>query len=407
MLAKVSNRWLVVLGAVLLQMCVGAIYAWSLFNQPLMDAFGWSSSETVMTFSIIVFVFAFITLLSGRLQDRFGPKKVASIGGVMYGLGLMLSSTATTTGQLYIYYGIISGIGVGFVYVCPLTTCIKWFPDKKGFITGIAVGAFGLGSLVFKTIIEYLLMNAGVSSTFFYLGILFTVLTLTGAQFLSVPKSQSPSITSIDDEISFTEREMLKTKACYLLWVMFGLATMGGLLVIGLAKDIGIELAGLNADIATNAVTLIALFNAVGRLGWGALSDRFDRVKVIAIMAFITAACMVLMRFMSLNFITYFLLLAGIAACFGGTISVLPTVIGEYYGIKNLGANYGIYFQAYGLGALVGPIVVANASSLQDTFVFSAIVALIAGILALFVKKPIKRSSLLDYHDLAIKESIG
>ncbi|MBV1758277.1 MAG: MFS transporter, partial [Dethiosulfatibacter sp.] len=206
------NRWVVVLGAVLLQICIGAIYAWSLFNKPLMDTFCWSNSETVMTFSIIVFVFAFITLFSGRLQDRIGPKIVATIGGIMYGLGLILSSTATTTTQLYFYYGVISGIGVGFVYVCPLTTCIKWFPDKKGFITGIAVGAFGLGSLVFKAIIEYLLEVTGVSETFFYLGVLFMVMTVLGAQFLSVPKNISLSVVATKAQNDFTMVEMMKTK---------------------------------------------------------------------------------------------------------------------------------------------------------------------------------------------------
>ena len=371
-----------------------------------MNKFGWSNSETVMTFSIIVFVFAFITLVSGRLQDRIGPKIVATIGGVMYGLGLILSSTATTTTQLYFYYGVISGIGVGFVYVCPLTTCIKWFPDKKGFITGIAVGAFGLGSLVFKAIIEYLLEVTGVSETFFYLGVLFMVMTVLGAQFLSVPKNISLSVVATKAQNNFTMVEMMKTKTCYLLWAMFGLGTMGGLLVIGLAKDIGVELANLDTDVATNSVTMIALFNAAGRLGWGAISDRFDRIKVIAIMAFITSGCMVMMSIVSLNYITFFVFLAGIAACFGGTISVFPTVIGEFFGIENLGANYGVVFQAYGLAALVGPVIVAKAGSLQETFVFSAIVALIAGILALFVKKPLKQIVLDNYTELDLKERV-
>ncbi|MBV1759335.1 MAG: MFS transporter, partial [Dethiosulfatibacter sp.] len=204
----------------------------------------------------------------------------------------------------------------------------------------------------------------------------------------------------------FTMVEMMKTKTCYLLWAMFGLGTMGGLLVIGLAKDIGVELANLDTDVATNSVTMIALFNAAGRLGWGAISDRFDRIKVIAIMAFITSGCMVMMSIVSLNHITFFVFLAGIAACFGGTISVFPTVIGEFFGIKNLGANYGVVFQAYGLAALVGPVIVANAGSLQETFVFSAIVALIAGILALFVKKPLKQIVLDNYTELELKERV-
>jgi len=222
---KVINRWLVVLGAVMLQVCIGAIYSWSLFNQPLMDKFGWGNSEVVLTFSIAVFVFAFATMFSGRLQDKIGPKKVAMIGGLLYGGGLILSSTATSLLQLYIYYGVIAGAGVGFAYVCPLSTCVKWFPEKKGFITGVAVGAFGLGSLIFKSVIQFLLINVGVSATFLYLGIIYFALVIIGSQFLVLPpvgyglNSSNAKATAINYD--FTTKEMIKTKAFSLIWVMF------------------------------------------------------------------------------------------------------------------------------------------------------------------------------------------
>lgn len=131
MTKNTMNRWFVVLGAILVQLAIGAIYSWSLFNQPLMDKFGWQKNEVVLTFSIAVFVFAFSTIFSGRLQDKIGPKIVATVGGLLYGGGLILASTATSIMQLYIYYGIIVGAGVGFAYVCPLSTCVKWFPEKK------------------------------------------------------------------------------------------------------------------------------------------------------------------------------------------------------------------------------------------------------------------------------------
>jgi OFA family oxalate/formate antiporter-like MFS transporter len=143
----------VLMGAVLIQLCIGGIYTWSLFNQPLADAFGWNKSDVFLTYSIAIFVFAFATLFAGRLQDRFGPRLVATIGISLYSGGLMLTSLASELWQLYITYGIIAGAGVGFVYVCPLSTLVKWFPKRKGMITGVAVGAFGLGSLVFKSAI--------------------------------------------------------------------------------------------------------------------------------------------------------------------------------------------------------------------------------------------------------------
>ncbi len=386
---NVTNRWSVVLGAVLLQLCTGSIYSWSLFNQPLVDKFGWEKTDIVLAFSIIVFVFAFVTIFSGRLQDKIGPRIVATIGGVLYGVGLMLASTATSLIQLYIYYGVIAGIGVGFVYVCPLSTCVKWFPEKKGFITGIAVGAFGLGSLVFKSVIQFLLHSKGVSQTFFYLGVIYITLSVIGAQFLKNPPTNYNN-TSIKNTSNignnFTVLEMLKTRAFYLIWVMFLFGSMSGLLIIGNAKDIGIQLARLEPAVASNAVSAIALFNASGRLIWGTLSDKIGRIKVVFLMFTITSISMILLSVLSLNYITFFACVSGIAFCFGGFLAVFPIIIGDFYGTKNLGANYGILYQAYGISALVGPIVFAAVGGLKPTFIISAILTIICAIMTFLVK---------------------
>jgi len=388
---KKMNRWFVVLGAVLLQMCIGAIYTWSLFNEPLIEKFGWEKSEVVLTYSIAIFVFAFSTIFSGRLQDKMGPKKVATIGAILYGGGLMLASTATSLMQLYIYYGVIAGAGVGFAYVCPLSTCVKWFPERKGFITGIAVGAFGLGSLVFKSVIQYLIANNGVSETFLYLGVIYALLGLIGSQFLILPPvghGKAVNTYLANKETNFKVGEMIKTKSFYFVWIMFLFGCMSGLLVIGLAKDIGMQLAGLDAAVAANAVAMIALFNAGGRLIWGTLSDKLGRIKVVTMMFIITAIAMITMSLVTLNYITFFACLAGIAFCFGGFLAVFPTLTGEYFGIKNLGANYGIVYQAYGVAALVGPIIVANVGGLKPTFLIAAILAIIGAGLTFIVKPP-------------------
>ena len=387
-MSKVKNRWFVVLGAVLLQLCIGAIYSWSLFNQPLMDKYGWDKNDVVLTFSIAVFVFAFSTIFSGRLQDKIGPKKVATIGGILYGVGLMLSSTASTLTQLYIYYGIIAGAGVGFAYVCPLSTCVKWFPEKKGFITGIAVGAFGLGSLMFKSIIQTLLATKGVSLTFFYLGLIYFVLVLAGAQFLELPSNAAAATSKTSSSYNFSMKEMLGTKAFYFVWTMFLFGSMSGLLVIGLAKDIGVQLANLDPAVAANAVAMIALFNAGGRLIWGTISDKIGRIRVVFMMFTITALSMLVMSFTTLTYVSFFACLAGIAFCFGGFLAVFPTITGEFYGMKNLGGNYGIVYQAYGIAALVGPIIISSVGGLKPTFNIAAILAVLGAIMTFFVKAP-------------------
>lgn len=392
MTLKNNKPWIIVLGAVLIQLCIGAVYSWSLFNEPLIAKFGWSKNDVVFTFSIVIFVFALTTIFSGRLQDKIGPKKVSLIGGIIYGVGLILTSTATSIVQLHIYYGVIAGIGIGFCYVCPLSTCIKWFPDKKGLITGITVGAFGLGSLIFKTIIESLLSSVGVSQTFLCLGIIYLVLILVGAQFLKLPPrdnlSKDIQKKTVVDENNYTVSEMIKTKTFPILWVMYLLGTISGLLVIGLAKDIGVELAALDPGTAANVVAIIALFNAGGRLIWGALSDKLGRIRVVLILFLITAVAMFYMSFVTLRFLGFFIAVASITFCFGGFLAVFPTITGDFYGMKNLGANYGIIYQAYGISALIGPIIAANTGSLITTFLISGIVSVAGLILTLTIMIP-------------------
>lgn len=395
MIKKTTNRWFIVMGAVLLQMCIGAIYTWSLFNQPLMDKFGWSKNEVILTYSIAVFIFAFSTIFSGRLQDQISPRKVATIGAILYGGGLMLASTATSLIQLYIYYGVIAGAGVGFAYVCPLSTCVKWFPEKKGFITGIAVGAFGLGSFVFKSVIQYFIATSGVSSTFFYVGAIYITLGLIGAQFLILPPDEydfTLKNSNTSEENDFQASQMVKTKSFYFIWIMFLFGCLSGLLVIGLAKDIGMQLAGLEASVAANAVAMIALFNAAGRLILGTLSDQLGRIRVVTFMFIITAISMITMSILALNYMTFFACLAGIAFCFGGFLAVFPTITGEFFGIKNLGANYGIVYQAYGVAALAGPIIVANAGGLKPTFLIAAVLSVVGAVLTFIIKPPISNT---------------
>lgn len=387
---KKGNRWLVVFGAVLIQVCLGAIYSWSLFNQPLMDKYGWTKHEVVLTYSLAIFIFAASTIISGRLVDKHGPRKIATFGGVLYGVGMMLASVASTLPMLYLAYGVLAGAGVGFAYVCPLSTCVKWFPDKKGFITGIAVGAFGAGSMVFKSVIGFFLETAGVSQTFFYLGIIYMVLVVLGAQLLKIPQAGDVKVSTkkkfMVSEVNMTVKEMFKTKSFYLLWLMFLVGCMPGLLVIGLAKDIGVEMAKLEPAVAASAVGLIALFNAGGRLAWGMISDKIGGIQVILIMFAITITCLLYMSIVPLGFVTFFVCLSGIACSFGGFLSVFPTLTSEFYGVKNLGANYGIIFQAYGIAALVGPVIKAHAGGFNQTFLIAAGFAVIGGVFTILVK---------------------
>lgn len=375
---KLDHPGWIVAGAVLIQLCIGSIYTWSLFNQPLATVNNWNREDVFLAYSIAIFTFAFATMFAGRLQDRKGPRLVATIGILLYSGGLMLTSQIRELWQLYISYGIIAGAGVGFVYVCPLSTLVKWYPQRKGLITGIAVGAFGLGSLVFKSAIEYFISAQGVMQTFLILGIICAAVGGFGASFLRVPNDkQTSSTVSSKTKYQFTPSEMIRTRSFPLIWFMFLFASASGLLVIGLAKDIGMQLAGLDESVAANAVAIIALFNATGRIVWGSLSDRFGRIRMISFMFILTALSMTALSVLTLTYLTFFVTLAMIAFCFGGFLAVFPTVTNEYFGVKNLGANYGIVYQAYGLAALIGPLIVALVSSLQTTFLIAAGLAVV------------------------------
>jgi len=393
---KVMNRWVVVMGAVLIQLCLGAVYAWSLFNQPLVDKFGWAKADVVLTFSITIFVFSVFTIIAGKIQDKIGPRWVATLGGIIMGTGIMLASTATTTTQLYLFYGVIGGAGIGAAYVCPLATCLKWFPDKRGLISGVAVAGFGAGALVFKPLILSFIASVGVSLTFLYLGIIFLVAVVIGAQFLVVPPADyvpagwtPPVAHESGVHNNFSTGQMLGTKHFYVLWIMYLFGATAGLMVIGLAKDIGLNLVQLSPAEAANAVVVVAIFNALGRIVWGTLSDKLGRVNSLLFMYIIAGIAMFLMSSISMNYTSFLTLCSVVGFCFGGFLAVFPSVTADFYGTKNVGTNYGIIFMAYGIAAIIGPKI-GTSGSLTQAFMIAALLCAIAAGLSVLVRKPPK-----------------
>lgn len=386
-----KNKGIVVLIASLaIQLVMGTIFMWSLFNIPFVEKFGWEKSSVVFTFSVMIFFFTFSAIFGGRLQDKYGPRKIATIGSILFGAGVMLSSTSTSVWQLYLYYGVLAGIGAGFVYVCPVATCVKWFPNKRGLVTGLAVSAFGLSALVFKPLAMHFINTSSVPGAFLYLGIVYTALAIIPAQFLSLPskgevKEEDKKIIKKDSSNDVTPFEMLKTSKFYILAIMYLFGGTACLTVIGLARDIGVDLARITPEAATNAVAVISLFNAGGRLLWGWLADKLGIEKSIGIIYLIMTLSMGYTAFGNLEGNRYFIVLAFMAISYGGMLTIFPTIMAEYYGTKNFGVNYGVIFAIYGLGAVIGPMT-ATAIGLKATFIASTILCTIAviGAIAIF-----------------------
>ncbi|GAA0069544.1 OFA family MFS transporter [Clostridium sardiniense] len=387
---KKSRGIRVVIASLAIQLVMGTIFMWSLFNIPFTEKFGWDKSSIVFTFSVMIFFFTFSAIFGGRLQDKYGPRKIATIGSILFGAGVILSSTASEVWQLYLYYGVIAGIGAGFVYVCPVATCVKWFPDKRGLVTGLAVSAFGLSALVFKPIAIHFINVASVPGVFLYLGIIYTILAIIPAQFLSLPdeevEANNKNTTNDKNEINITPKEMLSNGKFYVLAMMYLFGGTACLTVIGLARDIGVELANITPEAAANAVAVISLFNAGGRLFWGMISDKLGIEKSAGIIYIIMTLSMAYTAFGDLSGNKYFIVLGFMAISYGGMLTIFPTIMAAYYGTKNFGVNYGIIFAIYGLGAVIGPMT-ATAIGLKLTFIASTILCFIAVLGALYIYK--------------------
>ncbi|WP_446897173.1 L-lactate MFS transporter [Clostridium sp. LBM24168] len=380
-----NNRWLIVIGSIIVQLVLGTIYTWSLFNQPIVNKFGWDLNRVALTFSITSFALSFSTLASGRLQERLGIRKLVSICGIALGIGLILTSRVSSLPMLYITAGVIVGAADGIAYMTTLSNCIKWFPEKKGLISGVSVGAYGCGSLLFKYINGDMIASEGEAGAFLFWGIITMILIFSGAQLLK-DAVIAESTETYDN--NFTVGEMLRTKEAYLLFIAVFTACMSGLYLIGVVKDIGVSLAGLDQATAANAVAMVAVFNTVGRIVLGTVSDRMKRTKLLSLSLLVTAAATFTLSFVDMNFMIFFTCVSTIAFCFGGNITIFPPVVGEFFGLKNQTRNYGVIYQGFGIGALSGSFIAGIAGNFRGTFIVIGVLCIISSLVLAFIKLP-------------------
>lgn len=381
----IKNKYLVLVGALLAQVTIAGLYAWSIFGTALQSEYGWTSDQTFFPYALAQFIFAFSTLLSGRIVDKKGPRVALAIGAVLYGGGMVLSSFVKSPSLLYLTYGVITGAGVGFVYVCPLSTLIKWFPKYRGMITGLSVGVFGGGSIIFKEVISTLLMEYSVNEVFMQLGIVSFVLILIGAVLTNNPVGFVKKAAEKGPE-DYTTKEMIKTRKFKLTWLMYWLAVIPGLLVLGAAKNIGIEVAGLEPSIAGGIISVLAIANASSRLVSGTLSDKFGTLNMLKAVFIITIMSLLSLSFLTGNTLVFYLSAAGVAVGYGGFLALFPTFTNQEFGSYRYGSNYGVIYQAYGLAALTGIFIKRLAGSFTTTFIISAIAAMIGLAVAFMIK---------------------
>jgi len=403
---KLVNRWIMVVAAVVMQMCLGVLYAWSVFRPALMDIDpdAWTIQAAGYPYMFSILFFAIGTIVAGRWQDRVGPRKVALVGAFLLALGAALSGAFGPGSPvvMVITYGVVAGLGVGFAYVTPIATCVKWFPDKRGAITGIAVFGFGAGTLVFAPVINALITAVGVSGTLYILAGAFLVLVGGAALVFRVPPEGycpvgwTPPVTDAGSaQVDYTTGEMFRTRQFWTLWIIYFFGAGAGLAVIGQAVPIGQDLAGLEVSVAASGLGIMALFNGLGRLAWGALSDRLGRMRTIMLMFVgMIIAFLAVLPFAS-GFILWLVGMCLVGFCFGGYLAVMPTISADFFGTKNLGANYGFLFLAYGTSGVAAPFLMgalreSTGNYSVAMYIFAGL-AVVSILLALTVKAPSAR----------------
>jgi OFA family oxalate/formate antiporter-like MFS transporter len=391
---RTNNRWVIAIAGVFFQIALGAVYAWSVFRAPLAKQFGWSISEITLTFTISIFVLGFAAFFGGLWLNRKGPRIVALTGGALYGLGVFLASFTHNLSWLYISYGLIGGIGLGLGYIVPVAVLVKWFPDRRGLITGIAVGGFGAGALLTAPVATRLIQSVGVLSTFAYLGIAYLVVTIISGSFMQNPPdgwkpegwSPTASQTSQRAGHDFMLSEALKTWQWWALWMLLFLNTCAGISVISQEAPIFQELTGASAIVAAGMVGLASIGNAVGRVFWAWVSDLITRRATFAVMFILQVLLFWFLpniATISLMTIVTFVVLM----CYGGGFGTMPAFTADYFGPKNVGPIYGLMLTAWSFASAVGPLVMAHMRETAGSY--RGALHVIAGVMAISILLPI------------------
>ncbi|MCB2219960.1 MAG: OFA family MFS transporter [Bacteroidetes bacterium] len=407
---KVMNRGLVVLGAILIQLALGAIYAWSVFTPSLVTE-GWTKADTQWVFAVGLASFAVFMVFAGKKLKSWGPQRLSWIGGIILGLGYFLAGLlgGSSFWSLVILVGLVGGAGIGFAYVVPIAVGMRWFPDKKGMITGLAVAGFGFGALLWVKLAGswgHLIDSVGLSATFIYYGIAFAAMVIIGGLWMKFPPTgwkpegyveAAPAPGKTADDREFTSNEMLTKIQFYLIFLTFVFSAGAGLMSIGLMKLYPMEALVANGftEIEASAIsgTAMAVFfslaNGLGRILWGILSDKLGRKTSIITMTAIQGIVVILFTYMAGSEYLLYLGATLIGFNFGGNFALFPTITADTFGAKNVGQNYPWVFLAYGFGGIIGPILGGKLGDIGNfplAFTIAGIAVLVGTVLTIMVK---------------------
>ncbi len=370
---KIKNRWLIAASAVGVHVSIGAVYAYSVFKKPLLAELGWEPTQTAWAFSIAILFLGLSAAFLGPMVERMGPRKSGMLSAVFYSSGLIVAGLGVSMNQLYVFYlgyGAIAGVGLGVGYICPVSTLVKWFPDRRGLATGLAIMGFGFGALLASSLIQYLITHFGISTTFYVLGCSYFVVMMASAQYLAPPPEDwepegfseakaAGKVKKTEDLAQLSSIEALGTIRFYYLWIMLFINITCGIAVISVASPMSQEIAGLTPAAAATMVGLMGLFNGIGRISWASFSDIIGRPMTYTAFFMIQIVAFFVLPKTTSSFLfqaVVFLILT----CYGGGFSSIPAYIGDVFGTKRLSAIHGNILTAWAAAGLVGPLIAAR-----------------------------------------------
>jgi len=401
---RLPNRWGIAVAAVVMQICLGAVYGWSVFKIPLMRTQQWSETQVQLNFTLAIFFLGVGTIIGGLWQDKVGPRRVATVAGILYGVGYMLAGFSVTHQSLdglYFSYGMITGVGMGMGYICPVATLVKWFPERRGLMTGVAVCGYGAGALIMSPIAAREIVAHGVPSTFWSLGIVYLVLVVAAAQFYANPPQgwrpagwePRSAVAKAATTYDYTVREALGTWQFWLLWLMLFLNVSAGIMIISQASPMAQQLVGMTPVAAAGMVGLISIFNGTGRVFWAWVSDHLGRARVYFLLYLIQV--IIFFSLSRIHNLTWFsAAFAIIGLCYGGGFGTMPSFTADFFGARFMGGIYGIVLLAWGAAAIPSPIMIARLHQATGRFDSAlhviAVVMLISLALPLLARRPDK-----------------
>ena len=367
------GRWILVPFSMIIFLCAGTVYSWSIFKIPLEKSYGITATESGVPYMTFLVCYAIFMLFTGKLIERFGPRMMMIIGSIAVGVGWVVSGFAANIQILSFSYGVIAGGGVGIVYGAPLAVISKWFPKRKGLLVGIVLLGFGLSPFITAPIARWLITETNVFQTFKLLGIAFLLIMCILSLPFKFPTEQKElyvgrgiTIPNEDQMNELNAKQMIKKSKFYGLWTCYAIGTLVGLMIIGIASAVGQEVIRLDSDTSAKWISFFAIFNGLGRPLFGWITDRLSpwKASVIAYGIMIVASLLMLVSGEGVVFI-YVISFSLLWLTLGGWLAIAPTSTATFFGLKYYSENYGIVFTAYGVGAIGGVLL---SGMIRDAF---------------------------------------